>query len=79
MHSLGNLTLTGYNRELGAKSFEDKKSEYAKHGSHIELNKYILEQDQWTEAEITKRAQQLTERFIKIWPRPKTPNQNESL
>ncbi len=78
LHSLGNLTLTGYNQELGAKSFEDKKSEYAKHGSHIELNKYILEQDQWTEAEITDRARQLTARFIEIWPRPKTPKQNES-
>ena len=78
LHSLGNLTLTGYNQELGAKSFDDKKSEYAKHGSHIELNKYILEQDQWTEVEITERARQLTERFIKIWPRPETPNQKDS-
>lgn len=71
--TVGNLTLTGYNRELGAKSFADKKSEYAKHGSHLELNKYILEQDQWTEAEITDRAKQLTARFIEIWPRPETP------
>ncbi len=78
VHSLGNLTLTGYNQELGSKSFEDKKSEYLQHGSHIELNKYILEQDQWTEAEITERARQLTERFIEIWPRPETPKQTQS-
>ena len=73
LHTLGNLTLTGYNRELGAKSFEDKKAEYAKHGSHLELNKYVLEQDQWTEAEIKERAKLLINRFIEIWPRPDTP------
>lgn len=78
VHSLGNLTLTGYNQELGSKSFEDKKSEYLQRGSHIELNKYILEQDQWTESEITERARQLTERFIEIWPRPETPKQARS-
>lgn len=75
VHTIGNLTLTGYNRELGAKSFQDKKSEYAKHGSHLELNRYILEQEQWTEAEITQRARLLIDRFIEIWPRPVTPKQ----
>ena len=78
VHSLGNLTLTGYNQELGSKSFEDKKSEYLLRGSHIELNKYILEKDQWTEAEITERARQLTERFIEIWPRHETPKKAQS-
>ena len=73
VHSLGNLTLTGYNRELGAKSFDDKKAEYAKHGSNLELNKFVLEQEQWTEAEIAERAKQLAARFIDIWPRPDTP------
>lgn len=78
VHTLGNLTLTGYNRELGAKSFDDKKSEYAKHGSHLELNKFVLEQEQWTEAEITERAKQLTARFIEIWPRPETPKRDDN-
>lgn len=73
VHTLGNLTLTGYNQELGTKSFDEKKAEYAKHGSHLELNKYILAQERWTEAEITERAEQLTARFIEIWPRPETP------
>lgn len=71
--SLGNLTLTGYNRELGAKSFEDKKAEYSKHGgSNLELNKFVLDQQKWTRMEITTRAKQLIERFIQIWPRPRT-------
>ena len=78
LHTLGNLTLTGYNRELGAKSFEDKKAEYTKHGSHLELNKFVLEQKNWTEAEIQERAGLLIDRFIEIWPRPKTPRPDES-
>ena len=72
VHTLGNLTLTGYNQELGTKSFQEKKAEYAKHGtgSHLELNAFVLAQDKWTEQEITERAQMLIERFIQIWPRP---------
>lgn len=75
LDTIGNLTLTGYNRELGAKSFTDKKAEYAKHGtgSHLELNAFVLAQDQWTEKEIIERAEMLIERFIEIWPRPDTP------
>ncbi len=71
--TLGNLTLTGYNQDLGAKSFADKQTEYSKHGSHLELNKYILEQDQWTEKEIVERAKELAKRVVEIWPRPKVP------
>ncbi|MDE0508349.1 MAG: DUF262 domain-containing HNH endonuclease family protein, partial [Gammaproteobacteria bacterium] len=78
LHTLGNLTLSGYNQELGAKSFQDKQTVYADIGSNLELNKYILKQDQWTEAEITERASHLTERFIEIWPRPETPKRAQS-
>lgn len=75
LHSLGNLTLSGYNQELGAKSFQDKQSVYAEIGSNLELNIFVLEQEKWAEAEITQRARQLIERFIEIWPRPETPKE----
>lgn len=78
LHTLGNITLSGYNQELGAKSFQDKQSVYARFGSNLELNKFVLEQEQWTEAEITERAKQLTARFIEIWPRPDTPKPEQS-
>ena len=78
LHTVGNLTLTGYNRELNARPFEDKKSEYAKHGSHLELNKFILEQDQWTSDEIEERARELIDNFTRIWPRPNLPKRKES-
>ena len=69
--TLGNLTLTGYNRELGKKSFEDKKLVYARYGSgsHLELNTFVLQQQKWTEQEIRARAAQLSERLVNIWPR----------
>ena len=74
--TLGNLTLTGYNRELGAKSFPEKKSEYAKHGagSHLELNRDVLRKIRWTEFEITGRSRELADRFIAIWTRPEMPD-----
>ncbi len=78
LETIGNLTLTGYNRELGAKSFQDKQSVYAEIGSNLELNKFVLEQVQWTEAEITHRARQLIDSFIEIWPRPKTPKREDN-
>ncbi|MCY4073424.1 MAG: DUF262 domain-containing protein [Chloroflexi bacterium] len=70
-HTLGNLTLTGYNQELGTKSFPEKKKEYSKHGmgSHLELNKFILSKERWTENEIKERTRLLVEKVIGIWPR----------
>ena len=78
--TLGNLTLTGYNQELGAKSFHEKKMEYARHGtgSHLELNTFVLDQNQWTEKEIKERAEELIKKIIRIWPRPDTPKRDES-
>ena len=55
--TLGNLTLTGYNQELGAKSFHEKKMEYARHGTGSHLATFVLDQNQWTEKEIKERAE----------------------
>ena len=70
-HSIGNLTLTGYNRELGKKSLYEKKQVYATKvsGSRLALNDFVLQQEQWTEYEICERARQLSKRFVEIWPR----------
>ena len=65
LHTLGNLTLTGYNPELGQKSFNEKKEIY-KH-SHIELNNYFIDIENWNEKEIIKRANILSEKALKIW------------
>lgn len=65
LHTLGNLTLTGYNPELGQKSFDEKREIYKT--SHIQLNDYFLGLDNWNEDEILKRADILSEKALKIW------------
>jgi uncharacterized protein with ParB-like and HNH nuclease domain len=68
VHTLGNLTLTGYNSELGNLSFAKKKEKLF--NTHIELNRWVLEQDQWTEEEIASRAKLLAQKAISLWPGP---------
>lgn len=66
LHTLGNLTLTGYNTELGNKPFLEKKVVYSE--SHIELNKYFNSIDRWNESAIVMRAEKLAELLILCYP-----------
>src|SRR5262249_42553906 len=59
VNTFGNLTLTGYNSELGNLPFSQKKEKLKT--SHIELNRWILEQAAWREKEIVCRADALLE------------------
>lgn len=63
LHTLGNLTLTGYNSELSNKPFE-KKLKYFRY-SNITLNQYFQNIDVWNEEAIKSRAKKLAE----VWPR----------
>lgn len=68
VHTLGNLTLTGYNPEYWAKSFDEKtnmKNGYIDSG--LRLNKQIAEYSKWDEASITDRAQKLTKIAVTRW------------
>ncbi len=65
LHTLGNLTLTGYNQELGMKSFENKKRLLRE--SHLELNKYFANITTWNETEIVRRAEALAKIALSIW------------
>jgi uncharacterized protein with ParB-like and HNH nuclease domain len=65
LHTLGNLTLTGMNPELGMKSFENKKRLLS--DSHLELNKYFENINSWNEAEIIKRAEKLAKIALNVW------------
>ena len=67
-HTLGNLTLTGYNPELGNSSFEQKRPIYAK--SHLELTRKIADFERWGRKEIAERSAQLADRVVSIWPGP---------
>lgn len=68
LHTLGNLTLTGYNQELGNRSFDDKKKELA--NSKMLLNKPIAQLDEWDENAILNRGERLARETAKLWPRP---------
>ncbi len=72
IHTLGNLTLTGYNIDLSDKPFKEKRRVYQE--SNFQLNSYFDNCKKWTDKEIVKRTKLLTEIFIEIWPRPSEIN-----
>ena len=68
----GNLTLTGYNSELGNRSFADKRAQFSE--SNIRLNAEIAAAETWGPAEIDARGTLLADRAAAIWPRPDGPS-----
>lgn len=69
VHRLGNLTLTGYNKEYSDRSFDEKKT--MKGGfrqSAVRLNSFVADKEQWTTSEIKERTCLLADRALKIWP-----------
>jgi predicted transport protein len=71
LHTLGNLTLTGYNSELSDRSFAEKKSiEGGFDESPIKLNGYMQKVNEWNEVNIKTRAAQLASLAVQIWKAP---------
>ena len=68
LHTIGNLTLTGYNSEMGNEPFTEKKKKFIESG--LNLNAYIHKQTHWTEKEIRERSNILTKRALQIWAYP---------
>ena len=60
-HTLGNLSVTGYNSELSNKSFTEKKEIIKENSKAIVLNQDVWNQDAWGIMNITKRAERLSE------------------
>lgn len=72
LHTIGNLTLTGYNSELSDRPFMEKmEMEGGFKESALRLNSYVVKQTQWTENQINERARILAEKAKKIWAYPK--------
>lgn len=72
LHTLGNLTLTGYNSEYSDRPFLEKRN--MKGGfseSPLKLNKSIVEKETWTEKDIIDRAEILSTQAINVWFAPK--------
>lgn len=65
LHTLGNLTITGHNSELGTKSFHDKKDIIRNNSKANILNKEVLSAESWNEASILNRARVLSDILIR--------------
>lgn len=73
IHTLKNLTLTGYNSKYSNSIFSEKKTiEKGFKDSGLNLNKSLLEYEHWTEAEMQDRLNKLLLQANSLWPYPKT-------
>lgn len=72
LHTIGNLTLTGYNQDYSNKSFQEKKDmEKGFKQSSLKLNQGLKDLESFGEKEIEKRANDLADWALKIWTYPK--------
>lgn len=78
LHTLGNLTLTGYNSEYSDRPFKYKRDE-VKNGdgdpvgfkaSPLMLNQGLGSVEMWNENAIHQRAERLAARATKVWKAP---------
>ena len=61
LHTLGNLSVTGYNSELSNKSFSEKQDIIRENSKAVILNSDVLDKENWTVADIQARAKRLAE------------------
>ncbi|WQV36194.1 DUF262 and DUF1524 domain-containing protein [Helicobacter pylori] len=72
LHTIGNLTLTGYNNEYSNRSFQEKRDmEKGFKNSPLRLNQSLRDLESFGEEEIKKRANDLADLALKIWTYPK--------
>ncbi len=71
LHTIGNLTLTGYNSELSDRPYSQKKTiEGGFNDSPIRLNDTLRKAESWREEEILSRAKELAFKASGIWTSP---------
>jgi len=75
LHTLGNLTLTGYNAEYSDRPFAEKRD---MHGgfreSPLRVNRGLAEVNTWNEETIRARSARLAKIAVQVWPAP-TPSE----
>lgn len=59
VHTLGNLSVTGYNPELSNKSFIEKREIIRENSKAVILNSDVLDKESWTIEDIRNRARRL--------------------
>lgn len=71
LHTLGNLTLTGYNPEYSDRKFTEKRD--MKGGfreSPLRLNQGLATEEAWNEDAIKRRAARLAKKALQVWTMP---------
>ena len=72
LHTLGNLTLTGYNAEYSDRPFAEKRDMTGGFNqSPLKVNAGLGQLDAWDEAAIQERAGGLADQALDVWPAPK--------
>ncbi|MGN8464805.1 GmrSD restriction endonuclease domain-containing protein [Helicobacter pylori] len=72
LHTIGNLTLTGYNEKYSNNSFQEKRDmEKGFKQSPLRLNQSLKDLESFGGKEIEKRANDLADWALKIWTYPK--------
>ena len=72
LHTLGNLTLTGYNSEYSDHAFSRKRDMAGGFSeSNLRVNKGISQEETWNEAAINRRASRLASEALTVWTSPK--------
>ena len=72
LHTLGNLTLTGYNSEYSDRTFLEKRDmEGGFKESPLRMNQGLGQLEHWNEETIKARAGRLAAQVVCVWPAPK--------
>ena len=73
LHTMANLTLTGYNTQYSNLTFLEKRDmEKGFNDSAFRLNNEIKGYEKWTEEELLKRQAILLDVALRLWPMPQT-------
>ena len=74
VHTLGNLTITGYNQNLSNMSFEQKKERKTKdkkkdigYRNGLFLNQTVVNEEAWTIAKIKARTDMIVKTLLKMY------------
>ena len=74
LHTLGNLTLTGYNSEYSDRPFSEKRDmQGGFKESPLRLNENLGLLETWNEDNIRQRAERLAARAVQVWACPELP------
>ncbi len=76
LHTLGNLTLTGYNSEYSDRPFPEKRDmEGGFKSSPLKLNEGLGQTQAWNEDAIKQRAARLAQKMVAVWSVPKVADE----